>query len=51
MIAFTDAGYVIAGWAISLVVVAGYAASLVLRGRRLGGRVPARRRRWMHADD
>ena len=30
--------YVIAGYVISLVTLAGYAASLVVRRRRLGGR-------------
>jgi hypothetical protein len=41
-----DMGYIVAGWAISLVVLAGYAATLVTRGRRLSRQVPPERRRW-----
>lgn len=39
-------GYVIAGWAIVLLGGAGYAASVVVRGRRVARQVPEGRRRW-----
>jgi hypothetical protein len=38
--------YMYLGWGISLGVLALYAASLVLRGRRLSQKVPVERRRW-----
>ncbi|MCY3786721.1 MAG: hypothetical protein OXG47_08375 [bacterium] len=47
----THAGYIAAGWSISAALLAGYAAMILLRGRRLSGRVPPRRRRWMTAED
>lgn len=43
----SDWGYVIAGWAVVVGGLALYAGSIVVRGRRLAGRVPADRRRWM----
>ena len=46
MVAMTHAGYVAAGWGITLVVVAGYAARTILRGRALARRVPPEERRW-----
>jgi hypothetical protein len=39
-------GYMYLGWGISLAVLALYALSLVLRGRRLAKVVPSERRRW-----
>jgi hypothetical protein len=39
-------GYMYLGWGISLAVLALYALSLVLRGRRLAKVVPPERRRW-----
>jgi hypothetical protein len=39
-------GYAYAGWAISAAAGVGYAASLVLRGRRAAARVPEGKRRW-----
>ena len=39
-------GYAYAGWAICGVAGAGYAVSLVLRGRRAAARVPEGKRRW-----
>lgn len=38
--------YMYLGWGISLVVLAVYAGSVVLRGRRLARAVPPERRRW-----
>jgi heme exporter protein D len=46
IVAMTHAGYVFAGWGISLAVLAGYSVRLVLRGRRLADRVPPEDRRW-----
>ncbi|MCH2424585.1 MAG: hypothetical protein MK174_03350 [Acidimicrobiales bacterium] len=43
----THAGYLVAGWGISLVVLGGYAFGLVRRGRRLAPRVPGDGRRWI----
>ena len=40
-------GYVLAGWAIVGGLFAGYAASLLWRGRRLARQVPPEERRWM----
>jgi hypothetical protein len=41
--------YVAAGWAITVCVIVGYLAVVLMRGRRLSARVPAARRRWMDA--
>lgn len=38
--------YMYLGWGVSLAIIALYAASLVVRGRRLGKLVPPERRRW-----
>jgi hypothetical protein len=38
--------YMYLGWGISLTVLALYALSLVVRGRRLAKLVPPERRRW-----
>ena len=46
MLAFTHAGYVAAGWGISLVVLGAYALRTVRRGRALAERVPPEDRRW-----
>lgn len=40
-------GYVIAGWAITFVVLVAYAVWIVLRGRALSKQVPPEERRWM----
>jgi len=42
-------GYVIAGWSVVVGGLAAYAASVVLRGRRLAPRVAPGRRRWMES--
>jgi hypothetical protein len=42
----THAGYVAAGWAGTAVVIAGYALSLLRRGRKLSRQVPPGERRW-----
>lgn len=39
-------GYMYLGWGVSLAIIALYAASLVVRGRRLSKLVPPERRRW-----
>jgi len=46
MLAFTDVGYVAAGWSIALVVLGGYGLRTVRRGRALARRVPPEERRW-----
>jgi heme exporter protein D len=46
MLAFSHAGYVAAGWAISLVALGGYALHTVRRGKALARRVPPEERRW-----
>ena len=46
VLAMTDAGYVIAGWTIPLVVLAAYALRTSRRGRALAEQVPAEDRRW-----
>ena len=43
--------YLISGWAISLGVIAVYAASLLHRGKALTASVPADRRRWISTND
>ncbi len=40
-------GYVIAAWGVTGVVVAGYAAAVIAKGRALSRRVPPNERRWM----
>ena len=39
--------YVGAGYGVAFVVLTGYAARTVLRGRRLSRRLPPDQRRWM----
>ena len=46
-----NAPYIIACWSIVLGVLAFYAITTVLRGRRLAKRVPATQRRWIDSDD
>ena len=46
MLAFTDAGYVFAGWGIALAVLGGYGLRTVRRGKALAKRVPPQERRW-----
>ncbi len=46
MLAFTYAGYLAAGWGISLAVLGGYAWITVRRGRARAALVPAKERRW-----
>jgi hypothetical protein len=46
VLAIEDLRYLVGGWGISLLVVGGYALRLVLRGRKLTGRVPPEERRW-----
>lgn len=43
----TDAGYVVAGYAVTFAGVAAYAWRIVARGRRVSSAVPRERRRWM----
>lgn len=45
-IAMTHAGYVAAGWGISLAVLGAYAVRTIRRGRSLVERVPPEERRW-----
>lgn len=46
VVAFTDAGYVAAGWAIPLVGLTAYAVRTIRRGRALAEQVPPEDRRW-----
>ncbi len=46
VLAMTHAGYVAAGWIITVGVFGGYGASLVHRGRKLSRVVPPEERRW-----
>ena len=39
--------YVALGWGSAVVVLGGYAAALLRRGRRLARRVPPDERRWL----
>ncbi|MDY7099619.1 MAG: heme exporter protein CcmD [Actinomycetota bacterium] len=43
----TYAGYVFAGWGVTVGVLALYTFRTLLRGRRLGAEVPEEDRRWM----
>ena len=47
----THLGYLLVGWGATIGVGVAYAASLLLRGRRLSARVPVDRRRWMGTDE
>lgn len=40
-------GYVVLGWAITLVVVIAYVVITIQRGRTLSRQVPAEEQRWM----
>ena len=46
MVAMTHAGYVAAGWGVSLAVLGLYALRTVRRGRALAAKVPPEERRW-----
>ncbi len=43
----TDAGYIVAGYALVLGTIAAYVARLLMRGRALSKEVPEEQRRWM----
>ena len=45
-VAMTHAGYVAAGWAIPLVLLAGYSLRTLRRGKVLAREVPVEERRW-----
>ncbi len=47
----THLGYLIAGWGITFAIIAGYSVAMLRRGRVIGARVPADRRRWMSTND
>ena len=42
----TDAGYILAGYAVTAVVLAGYTLRLLARARALGRALPPEERRW-----
>ena len=44
-------GYLIVGWGGVVLVLAGYAAYLIVRGRTVAASVPAARRRWITSED
>jgi heme exporter protein D len=41
------AGYVAAGYLLTLVALVGYAVAVIVRGRKLGAQLPPEERRWM----
>ncbi len=45
-LAMTHAGYVAAGWVLSLGAIAAYTARTIARGRALSRQVPPEDRRW-----
>jgi hypothetical protein len=46
IVAMTHGGYVAAGWAIPLVLLAGYSLRTLRRGQALAREVPPEERRW-----
>jgi hypothetical protein len=46
VLAMTHAGYVAAGWIATAVLLGGYAATTIRKGRRLSQVVPPEERRW-----
>lgn len=46
-----NATYIVAAWVIVFAVLAFYAVTTAMRGRRLAKRVPAGERRWVDATD
>jgi hypothetical protein len=46
VLSMTHAGYVAAGWIITLGALGGYGVALIRRGRRLSEVVPPEERRW-----
>lgn len=42
----SHAGFVMAGWGVTVVAVVGYAVAVIRRGRALSARVPPEDRRW-----
>lgn len=46
VLAYTHIGYVLAGWAVTVGVFAGFAFWTVRRGRNLSQVVPPEERRW-----
>lgn len=47
----THAGYIAAGWLVSVLSVATYALVVLLRGRKLSRSVPSERRRWLTSEE
>lgn len=45
-LAMTHVGYVVAGWTIPLLILGGYAARTLRRGRTLARQVPPEHQRW-----
>ena len=46
VVAMTHAGYVAAGWLVTLGALGGYGLAVIRRGRRLSEVVPPDERRW-----
>jgi hypothetical protein len=46
VLAMQDAGYVAAGWLLTLAAVGAYALHVLQRGRQLSRQVPPEERRW-----
>jgi hypothetical protein len=46
IVAMDHVGYVVAAWGGTAVLLAGYAVSLIARGRKLSRQVPPEDRRW-----
>jgi hypothetical protein len=46
VVAMDHVGYVAAGWGAAVLLIGGYAFTLIQRGRRLSRQVPPEERRW-----
>ena len=44
-------GYLLVGWGGVVLVLGGYAAYLIVKGRSMAATVPAARRRWMTSEE
>lgn len=44
-------GYLLVGWGVWFGALGLYSARVIVRGRRLAGRVPKDRQRWMTTED
>lgn len=47
LLAANELGYVFASYGVTIVLLSGFAALTIVRGRRLGRRLPPEDRRWL----